>query len=205
MTKVLREIAADAFVCKYVCSLTQSHCFFNACLEIWLYLHSSRCYKSSPDKCLLCCCIVSAVLPLQSTLHLLLFLVGLLNLVSYSGQELLKVGQEVGLISPQLSPQATHLTWTGQKGIRKRQQKTDFVDSSEQEEVCFDTDSLLKHVTGPQTVQQHTEVPLLLIVLSRQLGIPPALVKSFLRFETGLQGGTSVLGYGDPPPVKKLT
>lgn len=51
--------------------------------------------------------------PLESTLHLLLLLVGLFNLVGDPCQELLKIGQEVRLISPELGPKTAHLAWTG--------------------------------------------------------------------------------------------
>lgn len=54
------------------------------------------------------------VLPLQSTLYFLFFLVGLFYLVSYFSKKFLKGGQEVRLISPELGPKAAHLTWTGE-------------------------------------------------------------------------------------------
>lgn len=57
-------------------------------------------------------CVHPAQLPLEGTLHLLLLLVGLLDLVGDTGQELLKVGQEVRLISPELGPKTAHLPWT---------------------------------------------------------------------------------------------
>lgn len=54
-------------------------------------------------------------LPLEGALHLLLLLVGLFDLVGHPGQELLEIGQEVRLISPELGPQTAHLVWTGEK------------------------------------------------------------------------------------------
>lgn len=59
---------------------------------------------------------VSLTLPLEGTLHLLLLLVGLLDLVRDPGQELLEVGQEVRLVSPELRPEAAHLSRTGEEG-----------------------------------------------------------------------------------------
>lgn len=53
-------------------------------------------------------------LPLEGALHLFLLLVGLFDLVGNPGQELFKVGQEVRLIPPQLSPKTAHLLWTGE-------------------------------------------------------------------------------------------
>lgn len=50
--------------------------------------------------------------PLESTLHLPLLLVGLYDLWCHSGQEVLKVWQEMRLVPAQLGPQAAHLGWT---------------------------------------------------------------------------------------------
>lgn len=52
--------------------------------------------------------------PLEGALHLLPLLVSLLNLVGDPGQELLKIGQKVRLIFPQLGPKTAHLTWTAE-------------------------------------------------------------------------------------------
>lgn len=53
------------------------------------------------------------ILPLEGALHFLLLLVGLFDLVGDPRQELFKIGQEVRLVPPQLSPKAAHLLWTG--------------------------------------------------------------------------------------------
>ena len=53
---------------------------------------------------------VLRVLPLEGGLHLPLLLVNLLDLEGDPGKEFFKVGEEMRLISPQLSPQAPHLT-----------------------------------------------------------------------------------------------
>lgn len=58
------------------------------------------------------------ILPLEGALHFLLLLVGLFDLVGDPRQELFKIGQEVRLVPPQLSPKAAHLLWTG--GGRRR-------------------------------------------------------------------------------------
>lgn len=55
-------------------------------------------------------------LPLEGALHLLLLLVGLLDLVGDPGQELLKIGQEVRLVSPELGPETAHLVCPGERG-----------------------------------------------------------------------------------------
>lgn len=54
-------------------------------------------------------------LPLEGALHLLLLLVGLLDLVGDPGQELLKIGQEVRLVSPELGPETAHLVCPGER------------------------------------------------------------------------------------------
>lgn len=54
--------------------------------------------------------------PLEGALHFLLLLVGLFDLVGDPRQELLKIGQEVRLVPPQLSPKAAHLLWTVGEG-----------------------------------------------------------------------------------------
>lgn len=56
------------------------------------------------------------ILPLEGALHVLLLLVGLFDLVGDPRQELFKIGQEVRLVPPQLSPKAAHLLWTGGEG-----------------------------------------------------------------------------------------
>lgn len=56
------------------------------------------------------------ILPLEGALHFLLLLVGLFDLVGDPRQELFKIGQEVRLVPPQLSPKAAHLLWTEGEG-----------------------------------------------------------------------------------------
>lgn len=48
--------------------------------------------------------------PSEGALHLLPLLLCLFDLICDTGQELFKVGQEVRLIFPELSPQAADLT-----------------------------------------------------------------------------------------------
>lgn len=55
------------------------------------------------------------LLPLEGALHLFPLLVGLFDLVGDPGKELLKIGQEVRLVSSKLRPKAAHLAWTGEK------------------------------------------------------------------------------------------
>lgn len=59
-------------------------------------------------------------LPFKGALHLPLLLVSLFDLEGDPGQELLKVGQEMRLISSQLGPQTTHLTRADGKGVRTK-------------------------------------------------------------------------------------
>lgn len=116
-------------------------------------------------------------LPLEGALHLLLLLVGLLDLVGDPGQELLKIGQEVRLVSPELGPETAHLVCPGERGGGgvNHMSGTDYgrqtTDSQVQKTPENHRDlqgshSLLEHVAGPQAVQQHAEVPLLLLINS---------------------------------------
>lgn len=63
-------------------------------------------------------------LPLEGALHLLLLLVGILDLMRDPSQELLEVGQEVRLVPPQLRPEAAHLS-----GAEERTRELDSVDA----------------------------------------------------------------------------
>ena len=123
-------------------------------------------------------------LPLEGALHLLLLLVGLLDLVGDPGQELLKIGQEVRLVSPELGPETAHLVCPGERGgggglvtlnhmsgtdygrqtTDSHVQKTPEIHESHGD--LQGSHSLLEHVAGPQAVQQHAEVPLLLLINS---------------------------------------
>lgn len=66
----------------------------------------------------------------------------------------------------------------------------------------FFPNSLLKDVAGPQALQQHAEVPLLLVLGSRQLGLPLALIKGFFDPE-GRAG--ALTGLREPPAMEELT
>lgn len=138
------------------------------------------------------------VVPLEGALHFLLLLVGLFDLVGDPRQELFKIGQEVRLVPPQLSPKASHLLWTGGRrwGGELR------LKASGQNSVSCFLNSLLKDVAGPQALQQHTEVPLFLVFNGGQLGLPLALIKGLFDPE-GWAGAWIV--FREPPATEEVT
>ena len=82
---------------------------------------NSRLQNGSPQTNVYNVHYLYSLLPLEGALHLLLLLVGLFDLVGDPGQELLKIGQEVRLISPELRPEAAHLAWTAEWEKEKTQ------------------------------------------------------------------------------------